>query len=145
MLDLPLERIHKLAFKASVAVACAGEQDRFWEMHNRLFANQKQLEPWSGHAGAVGADTAQFEECMASGRHDGGVRNDMKEAAKAGATGTPAFLLALTDPEDPTKVKGLTTFRGAQPFNTFQAQIDGALRDLAKASAQPSPRGAATR
>ncbi len=130
MLDLPLERIHRLAFKASVAVACAGEQDRFWEMHDRLFANQRQLEPWSGHAEAIGVDTEQLEECMASGRQDKAVRNDMKEAAKAGATGTPAFVLALTDPENPTKVKGLTTFRGAQPFKTFKAQIDAALRDL---------------
>ncbi|MCH7667123.1 MAG: thioredoxin domain-containing protein [Acidobacteria bacterium] len=137
MLDLPLERIHPLAFQAAVAVACAGDQDRYWEMHDRLFANQRQLEPWSGHAEAIELDVATFDDCMESGRHDAGVRRDMKEAAKAGITGTPGFLLAVADPEDPSKVKGLSTLRGAQPFNVFKTQLDGALRELAKQDAQP--------
>ncbi len=140
---MPLESIHPLAFKAAVAVACAGEQDRYGEMQNRLFANQRQLEPWSGHAEAVGIDTAQFEECMESGRHDAGVRNDMKEAAKAGITGTPSFVLAATDPKDPSKVKGLSTIRGAQGFNAFKTQIDRALLSLAKDAAQPVQEGSA--
>ena len=144
MLDLPLERIHPLAFKAAVAVACASEHNRYWEMHDRLFAHQRQLEPWSDHAEAVGLDTRDFESCLGSGRHDAAVRKDMVEAGKAGATGTPAFVLALTDLEDPTKIKGLTTFRGAQPFSTFKAHIDGALRELAKQEAKPTQAGAAT-
>ena len=138
MLDMPLERIHPLAFKAAVAVGCAGEQDRYSEMQDRLFANQRQLEPWSSHAEAVGIDKARFEECMGSGRQDVGVRNDMKEAAKAGATGTPAFLLAATDPEDLSKVKGLSTMSGAQPFNAFKTRIDQALLFLARKPAQPA-------
>jgi protein-disulfide isomerase len=51
----------------------------------------------------------------------------MAEAQKAGATGTPSFVLATTDPADPTKVKGLAFIRGAQPFAAFKAQIDAAL------------------
>ena len=65
-----------------MAVDCAGEQDQYAEMQDRLFANQRQLEPWSAHAEAVGIDTAQFEECLESGRHDAGVRTDMKEALR---------------------------------------------------------------
>ncbi len=143
MLDLPLERIHPLAFKAAEATACAADQGKFWEMHDRLFANTRNLQQLSPHAEAVGLDVAAFDECMESNRHATAVRKDMAQARKAGATGTPAFLLALTDPSDPTKVKGLTTFRGAQPFNTFKTQIDGALRDLAKDAAQPGT-GSAT-
>src|SRR5512146_43017 len=41
-LDYPLESIHKNAFKAAVAGNCAAEQGKFWEMHDRLFANQQQ-------------------------------------------------------------------------------------------------------
>ena len=126
-----------------MTVACAGEQDRYSEMQDRLFANQSQLEPLSGHAEAVGIDTAQFEECMESGRQDAGVRNDMKEAAKAGITGTPGFVLAATDPEDLSKVKGLSTISGAQPFDTFKTQIDQALLSLAKEAAQPAQEGPA--
>ena len=124
-----------------MAVDCAGEQDQYAEMQDRLFANQRQLEPWSAHAEAVGIDTAQFEECLESGRHDAGVRTDMKEAAKAGITGTPSFVLATTDPDDLKKVKGLSTIRGAQPFTAFKAQIDQALLALAKEPAQRKQRG----
>lgn len=93
-------------------------------MHDRLFANYRALEPWNGHAEALGLDVAAFESCLDSGRHANGVRNDMKEAAKAGATGTPSFVLATTDPNDPKKVKGLKFIRGAKPFSEFKAEID---------------------
>jgi len=145
MLDLPLERIHPLAFRAAVAVACAADQGLYWEMHDRLFANQRQLEPWSGHAEAIGLDVATFDECMESGRHDAAIRADMKEAAKAGITGTPGFLLAIADAENPSKVTGVSTLRGAQPFNVFKTQLDQALLALAKTAARPVQAGSATR
>lgn len=126
-LDLPLERIHKLAFKAAEATHCAGDQGKYWEMHDRLFANQRALEPWSGHAQALGLDTAAFENCLTSDRHAAAVRADMAEASKAGATGTPSFVLAETDPSDPSKVKGIAFLRGAQPFAAFKTEIDKAL------------------
>jgi len=128
LLDLPLERIHKLAFKASEATYCAKDQGQYWEMHSRLFENQRALEPWSGHAEALGLDVAAFDACMESSKHAPAIRADMKEAAKVGITGTPGFVLALTDLKDPTKVKGLSYIRGAQPFATFKAQIDQALK-----------------
>lgn len=124
---MPLERIHKLAFKASEATHCAEDQGKFWEMHDRLFANQRALEPWSAHAEALGLDVAQFDQCMSSGKYADAVRKDMAEATKAGATGTPSFVVALTDPDDPTKVEGVTFIRGAQAFPAFKAQIDSAL------------------
>jgi protein-disulfide isomerase len=124
-LDLPLESIHKLAFKAAMATECANDQGKYWEMHDRLFENQRALEPWSGHAEAVGLDVAVFDECMSSEKHAGAVRKDQK----AGATGTPSFVLAETDPADPTKVKGLSFIRGAQAFNGFKAAIDSALEE----------------
>jgi protein-disulfide isomerase len=127
LLDLPLERIHKLAFKASEATHCAEDQGQYWEMHHRLFEKQKALEPWSAHAEALGLDVAAFDECMSSGKHAESVRADMKEAAKVNITGTPGFILGLTDPTDPLKVKGLSFIRGAQAFPAFKTQIDQAL------------------
>ena len=69
LLDMPLESIHKFAFKAAEATRCAGDQGKFWEMHGRLFEQQKALEPWKAHAEALKLDVAKFEECMSSGRH----------------------------------------------------------------------------
>jgi len=119
--------MHKLAFKAAEATHCAEEQGKYWEMHDRLFANQRALEPWSGHAEALGLDVAEFDECMSAARMEAVVRKDMAEASKAGATGTPSFVLGTTDPDDPTKVKGLSFIRGARAFTDFKSEIDKAL------------------
>ena len=126
-MDLPLESIHKQAFKAAEAARCAGDQGKYWEMHSRLFANQKALEPWSAHATAVGLDLPKFEACMADGAHAAAIRADMALAQKLGVAGTPGFLLALTDPKDPQKVTGLSVIRGARPFADFKAEIDREL------------------
>jgi len=99
-------------------------------MHDRLFTYQKNLEPWDAHASALGLDVEVFQACLDDGAHAEAVRRDMAEASKAGATGTPSFVLALTDPENPTKVKGISFIRGAQAFPAFQAQIDAALKAL---------------
>src|SRR5207237_1149250 len=62
----PLEAIHHEAFKAAEAAMCAGEQDKFWEMHDHLFAHQDALAPadLAGHAAAVGLDGPRFERCL---------------------------------------------------------------------------------
>ena len=99
-------------------------------MHDRLFENQRALEPWSGHAEALGLDVAAFDACLESEKFAAATRSDMAVAAKAGATGTPSFVLGVTDPEDPSKMRGLAFIRGAQPFAAFKAQIDQALADL---------------
>jgi len=127
LLDLPLESIHKLAFKAAEATHCAEDQGKFWEMHYRLFEQQKALEPWKAHAEALGLDVAKFEDCMSTGKHAASVRKDMAQAEKAGATGAPAFVLGTTDPSDPSKVKGLTFIRGAAPIDRFKTEIEQAL------------------
>jgi protein-disulfide isomerase len=122
--------MHKLAFKASEVTHCAGEQGQYWEMHDRLFANQRKLEPWTDHASALGLDVDAFQKCLDTGKFAGQIRQDMALARKAGATGTPSFVLGKTDPEDPNKITGIQFIRGAQPFSTFKTQIDRALQAL---------------
>ncbi len=122
-MDFPLESIHKLAFKAAQAARCAGEQGKYWEMHDQLFANQKTLDAWMNHAEAVGLNAAQFDTCLNSGKYDGEIRKDLAMAQGAGLTGTPAFFLAVTDPTS-TKVKTARALRGAQPYEAFKSAID---------------------
>ena len=133
-MNLPLESIHKLAFKAAEAAGCAGEQGKYWEMHDRLFANQKGLEPWTAHAEAIGLEASKFEECLNTGKYAGEIRRDMAEGRKAGVTGTPAFFLAYTDPTS-SKVKTVVRLPGAKGYADFKAQIDKLLAEQQKAAA----------
>ena len=130
MLDLPLENIHKLAFKAARATHCAEEQGKYWEMHDRLFEHQKKFEPWSAHAEALGLDLPAFQTCLDSDKYTDAVRQDMKVARSAGATGTPSFVLGLTDPDNPSNVRGISFIRGAKGFDAFKSEIDSALKEL---------------
>src|SRR5207249_6151488 len=100
---------------------------KFWEMHERIFGNQQALEPWSAHAEAIGLKVADFDACVQSDRNDASIRADQQEGQRAGFTGTPSFMLAFTDTQDPKKVKGIVPLVGAQPYERFKAEIDKAL------------------
>ena len=125
--DMPLESIHKSAFKAAEATRCAGDLGKYWEMHERLFASQQKLEPWSEHAKALGLNATMFDNCMSSGKYAQAVRADIATAQQLGINATPTFLLGVTDAGNPAKVKGLALIRGAQPFGSFKMEIDKAL------------------
>jgi protein-disulfide isomerase len=134
-MDLPLESIHRLAFRAAEAAHCAGEQDRYWEMHDRLFENQRRLEPWAAHAQALEMDVTRFEECLAAGRHAASVRRDMEEARKAGVNSTPVFLLGRTDPAG-SRLRASVVLRGAYSLARFQAEIERLLESAGPATAR---------
>jgi protein-disulfide isomerase len=138
VLEFPLESIHKFAFKAAEAVNCAGEQGKYWEMRDRLFANQSALEPWAPHAEAVGLDVKKFTECMDSGHPDAEIRREMDEGKKAGVNGTPAFFLAYTDPSS-SKVRTEVRLVGAQPFVAFKGAIDKLLASEPSKEEQAKP------
>ena len=123
-----LESIHQNAFKAAEASHCAGDQGKYWEMHERLFANQQALSPsdLAGHAQALELDVVKFQECLESGKFAAAIRKDIADGQQAGVTGTPAFFLGLTEPKD-GKVKALRRITGAQAYNGFKAAIESLL------------------
>ena len=131
--DLPLESIHKNAFKASEAAHCAGEQGKFWEMHDRLFANQNALEPamLTGHALAVGVDTKKFQACLDNGKYAAEIRKGIAEANKYGITGTPTSVIGLTQPSDPKTIKVVKVIRGAQSIAAFKEALDSLYNEKA--------------
>ncbi len=125
--DLPIESLHPTAFKAHEAAYCAGEQGKYWEMHDRLFADQKGgVDAIPQHAEAIGLAAASFKECLDSGKHAARIRADIAEAATAGVSGTPTFMLGLTEPKN-GKLKVVQVVRGAQPYAAFKAAIDALL------------------
>lgn len=126
-LDFPLA-IHQQAFKASEAAACAGEEGKFWEMHDILFENQKALTPEDllKYAGRIGLNTAAFKECLDSGRHADEIRKDMSEAQKAGVSGTPTSLIGWVQ-DDGKTVRAVKIVKGAQPYAAFKEAIESLL------------------
>ena len=125
-MDFPLP-IHRQAMKASEAALCAGDQDKFWEMHDRLFANQNALSPDAllKHAEVLGLDTTRFKECLDSGKHAAQIKAAMTEGEKAGITGTPGFLLGFIEADG--KVRATKKIPGAVPYANFKATIDEML------------------
>ena len=113
----PLD-FHAQAPKASEAALCAQDQNKFWEMHDKLFANQKALEvpALKGYAKELGLDTGKFDKCLDSGEKAATVQADMADGKKVGVNGTPAFF-----------INGIL-LSGAQPFDEFKSVIDSELQ-----------------
>ena len=114
--DLPLPN-HQSAPKAAEAAHCAGEQGKYWEMHARLFANQRALDVASlkGYAKDLKLDQAKFDKCLDSGATASLVEEGKKAGNELGISGTPAFF-----------VNGIM-INGAQPFDAFKEIIDAEL------------------
>ncbi len=113
---LPLA-MHKNAKSAAAATEAAFQQGKFWEMHDLIFENQRQLsaEKYYELAGTLGLDVAKFKTDFASPEIKKKVDTDSKEAAALGVTGTPAFF-----------INGLF-LSGAKPFEAFKEVIDKEL------------------
>jgi len=101
-------------------------------MHERLFANQQELEPFRAHAEALALNMEDFEACMESGKYVEIIRQNITQAQKVGISGTPSFILAHTDSGNPEQAKGITMISGAQPFSAFKNVIDKYLEEAKK-------------
>ncbi len=127
--DFPGEGTHPNAMKAAEAARCATEQGKFWEMHDSLFTNQRNL-PTTGitdSAKDAGLDLAALQTCLDSGKHAAGIHKDEDETVQLGVKGTPAFLFGTPEPANPSKVKIVAALIGAQPLQAFQKVIDSLL------------------
>ena len=120
--DFPLTQIHPQAFVAAQAGNCAREQGKFWEYHDRLFANQQALQPefLKKYAGEVGLDTAKFNACLDSSKYEARVQESLGAGNRLGITSTPTVY-----------VNG-RMINGAQPIDVFQNIIDDELARTAK-------------
>lgn len=92
---LPLDQVHEHARLAAEAAEAAATQDRFWEMHDTLFAHQDALrEPdLTSYASDLGLDVDRFTDELQSRRHALRVERDVASADDGGATGTPTFFI----------------------------------------------------
>ena len=135
-INLPLST-HREAFGAAEAAMCAGAQGKFWQMHDRLFATQRE---WSGRpdaartferlAGDVEVDMAAWRDCTANDRTASIVIADAMQAAEARINGTPTFIINGRGAQ--------RALSGAVPFDQFAREMDAVLSGQpAAAPAQP--------
>jgi protein-disulfide isomerase len=125
--DLPLP-IHPNAMRAARAARCAGEQGKFWEMHDSLFADQSALSEKDllGRAAALGMNQPRFSECFFSDKYADSIRKSKMGAERMGVTGTPAFAFGVIGPGGEV-VKVSQVLLGAQSYEDFKSAIDGLL------------------
>lgn len=108
---------------AAEAAYCAGDQGKFWQYHDTLFAN------WTGEnvgdfstanlqkfAASLGLDPAAFNACLDNGKYSDRLQQDVNNARSNGVRATPSFL-----------ING-KMIKGAQPFSVFQQAIEAALQ-----------------
>jgi protein-disulfide isomerase len=126
--NLPLESIHPSALRAAVAAECAGDQGKYWPLHDYLYANQTALDAPSILNGArtAGLDVTRFQQCIASDKPTTRIKKDQADAQQAGAGSTPTIFIAVTTPGD-SKVRAVRLVRGAQAYPTFKGAIDSVL------------------
>lgn len=120
--DFPVEQAHPFAVKASEAARCAGDQSKYWEMHDALYGRQREWgykgnspDFFKQYAAELGLDTAKFNSCLDGDAHRRDVLLNMDASRKRGVAGTPTFF-----------VNGQQIV-GAQPFNVFASAIESAL------------------
>ena len=108
---------HPNAKPAAEASQCAAEQGKFWQFHDRLFANPSRLSgpDLKQTAAELGLDAATFNQCVDTHKYATQVEADLHDGEEAGVNGTPAFF-----------VNG-RMLNGAQPFDAFKRIIDEEL------------------
>lgn len=109
---------HESAIPAAEAAECAGEQGKFWEYADELFANQDKFssEPWVEFASKLGLNVNDFQTCIDGNNYQNIISSDLQEGINNGVEGTPA-----------TFVNGQLV-SGALPFTTFKQIIDSLLK-----------------
>jgi protein-disulfide isomerase len=114
--DFPLN-FHANAQKSAEAAECAGEQGKYYEMHDKLFEDGVSggVSSFKQYASDIGLDTNEFNECLDSGAMENEVKKDMADGISVGIKGTPGFI-----------INGQLV-SGAQPFENFKQIIDAEL------------------
>lgn len=137
--DFPIANLHPQAKKAHEAAHCAGEQNKYWEMHEILFKNPKGLsvKVLKRYGQDIGVDGDKFNDCLKSGKYSREIEREIADGTKAGVRGTPSFFIGPSGSGE--KITGKMV-RGAQPLSRFRQVIENLLKTASKAGqSKPKP------
>ena len=137
--DFPIASLHPKAKKGHEAAYCAGEQDKYWEMHDTLFQNSKDfsVSALNRYARGIGLDGDRFSNCLQNGKYASRIEKEIAEGTKAEVRGTPSFFIGPSGSGG--KITG-TMVRGAQPVAKFRQVIARALKTAGSGqSSKPTP------
>ncbi|MBL7723794.1 MAG: thioredoxin domain-containing protein [Chitinophagaceae bacterium] len=114
----PLTLIHQRSLKASESAVAAAQEGKFWEMHNVLFNNRRNLGTTSLklHSKEAGIKNKKFLDDLVNGVYGWQVQDDLKEGINRGVKELPAFF--IND----------VPFAGKPTFANLSAAIDSALK-----------------
>ncbi len=115
--NLPLTSIHPDALEAAQAAMCAGDQDAYWDYHDKLFgaAYGLGMNAYQQYAQELGLNAQTLADCINSAKYEEYVLADMDFALNLGINSTPTFF-----------INGLAVV-GAQPLNVFKQVIEKEL------------------
>ena len=125
-IDYPLP-MHKNTWHAHRAAWCAADQNKFWEMHDAIYANQ---DSWNGEvtsdpdkvllgiAKGVGLDEAKYQQCIDTKKYQAQIQANMAEAEKRGIDRTPSFII------------GSKKISGGMPYDDFKKAVDAELATI---------------
>ena len=122
---------HQNALPAALAAEAARQQGKFWEMHDKLFAHNTELDRPSldRYAAEIGLDVARFKASIDAEAGKDRITRDADDALRFGSGGTPSFF-----------ING-RSLHGAQPIEAFKQTIDQEIRKADALLAAGTPRG----
>jgi protein-disulfide isomerase len=114
--NFPLNEVHPHAERAAEAAEAAGQQGKFWEMHDLLFERQRALDDDSllAYAEELELDVAAFAAALESGELEERVRGDFMSGVRSGVNGTPTFFIQGKRFDGEWSEEGLMTALGAR-------------------------------
>ena len=127
--DYPLSSIHPYALVGAEAAWCAGEQGKYWQMHDTIYStNQSQNDQTKleSDAASLGLNTSQFNACVQNNKYSNQIQTDVNDGNKIGVQGTPTVLIGTYNARNNTVTGNLVY--GAYPYATFQTLLDQYLK-----------------
>ncbi len=118
-----------LGLDAAIAARCAGDQGRYWSMHDRLLSGGRIGErAFQRHARGIGLDLDAFGKCRGDGRYETDIFRDKAQGMQLGFRGTPGFLLLRLDNGQLNIARYPPVgIPGALPFEVFEEEIERLL------------------